>query len=76
MPGTIAGGKRAATTNKIRHGKDFYARIGSMGGKLGTTGGFAAGTICYCLEITGKHKKARCAGKLGGTTSRRGAKKK
>ena len=42
MPGTVAGGRKAATTNKTRHGKDFYARIGAKGGKLGHTGGFAA----------------------------------
>lgn len=75
MGGTVVGGKRAAATNKTRHGNDFYIRIGAIGGKLGTTGGFAAGTICRCSEITGKHKKASCAGKLGGTISRRRAKK-
>ena len=36
MAGTKAGGLKAAATNKKRHGKDFYSRIGIMGG------GFAA----------------------------------
>lgn len=40
MAGTIDGGKSAAETNKKRHGDDFYKRIGSIGGKKGTTGGF------------------------------------
>ena len=42
MPGTKQGGLKAAAANKARHGKDFYARIGAKGGKIGTTGGFAA----------------------------------
>lgn len=60
MPGTKIGGKHAAQTNKKLHGKDFYARIGAIGGKLGHTGGF------YDKEL------ARRAGKLGGLKSRRG----
>lgn len=61
MSGTIAGGKRAATTNKKRHGKDFYEKIGALGGKLGHTGGFYA-----------DRQKAKTAGKIGGLKSRRG----
>ena len=30
MAGTKAGGKRAAQTNKERHGEDFYQRIGKL----------------------------------------------
>jgi hypothetical protein len=33
MAGTAKGGKLAAKTNKTKHGTDFYARIGAMGGK-------------------------------------------
>ena len=40
MSGTKEGGLKASTTNKARHGEDFYNRIGSVGGKNGTTGGF------------------------------------
>ncbi|MFZ2494471.1 MAG: KGG domain-containing protein [Candidatus Saccharimonadales bacterium] len=61
MSGTKAGGLKAAATNKTRHGKDFYARIGAKGGKLGTTGGFAA-----------NRELAREAGRKGGMISRRG----
>ncbi len=60
MAGTINGGKTAAATNKAKYGKDFYARIGAMGGKKGTTGGFAA-----------NRELARTAGAKGGRISRR-----
>ncbi len=60
MAGTKNGGKLAAKTNKTRHGSDFYARIGKIGGKNGTTGGFAA-----------NRDLARKAGALGGKISRR-----
>lgn len=60
MAGTKAGGQKAASTNKTRHGKDFYARIGAAGGRKGTTGGFAA-----------NKELAREAGRKGGRISRR-----
>ena len=60
MAGTKEGGVRAAATNKARHGKDFYAKIGAKGGKLGRTGGFAA-----------NRELARLAGARGGRISRR-----
>ena len=65
MAGTKAGGQKAAATNKAKYGKDFYARIGQMGGKLGHTGGFYA-----------DRELAREAGRVGGRISRRGAAKK
>ncbi len=61
MAGTIAGGQKAASTNKTKYGKDFYARIGQMGGKIGRTGGFYA-----------NRELAREAGRKGGRISRRG----
>lgn len=60
MAGTKAGGKAAAATNKAKYGADFYARIGAIGGKKGTTGGFAA-----------NRELARIAGAKGGRISRR-----
>ena len=60
MPGTIEGGKQAAKTNRKKYGKDFYARIGAIGGRKGTTGGFAA-----------NRELARIAGAKGGRISRR-----
>ena len=60
MAGTKAGGVKAANTNKVRHGKDFYAKIGARGGMNGHTGGFAA-----------NRELARTAGAIGGRISRR-----
>jgi hypothetical protein len=60
MAGTKEGGKKAAAKNKKLYGKDFYARIGAIGGKLGRTGGFAA-----------DRKLASIAGRKGGLKSRR-----
>lgn len=61
MPGNSIGGKKAAEKNRALHGADFYARIGRMGGKKSTTGGFAA-----------NRELARAAGRIGGQKSRRG----
>lgn len=61
MAGTKAGGLKAGQTNKSRYGKDYYKRIGSIGGKNGHTGGFAANP-----------ELARTAGQKGGRISRRG----
>lgn len=76
MAGTIEGGKRAAATNLVKYGPDFYARIGSMGGKNGHTGGFGAFLRCDGCELDDllglEHTKARCAGYRGGKKSRRG----
>ncbi|MDB5160677.1 MAG: hypothetical protein JWO96_57 [Candidatus Saccharibacteria bacterium] len=60
MAGTKAGGMKAAATNKAKYGKDFYAKIGQSGGKLGRTGGFYA-----------NRDLARMAGAKGGRISRR-----
>lgn len=64
MAGTKAGGQKAAATNKARYGEDFYAKIGRVGGKKGTTGGFAANP-----------ELAKLAGAKGGKISRRGKSK-
>lgn len=63
MAGTKAGGRAAAETNKKRHGSDFYAKIGAKGGRLGKTGGFAAGEA--------GRERARIYGAIGGRISRR-----
>jgi general stress protein YciG len=60
MAGTKAGGQAAAATNKQKYGKDFYAKIGARGGKVGKTGGFYA-----------NRELARLAGARGGRISRR-----
>lgn len=63
MAGTMIGGQRAATTNKVKHGEDFYRKIGKIGGQNGHTGGFAA-----------NRKLASIAGSVGGSRSRKGYK--
>lgn len=60
MAGTTVGGKKAARTNKEKHGKDFYARIGAKGGRNGHTGGFASNP-----------ELAKIAGAKGGKKSTR-----
>lgn len=60
MPGTKIGGQKAAATNKKRYGKNFYVRIGAVGGKKSTGGGFAANP-----------ELARMAGRKGGQASRK-----
>lgn len=61
MSGTKEGGKKAALTNQMRHGKNFYANIGRMGGKKGHTGGFY-----------NDPERAAEAGRIGGKKSKRG----
>ena len=64
MPGTKAGGLKAAMKNK-KNDPDFYRKIGRIGGRNGHTGGFAANP-----------ELARVAGAKGGRVSRRGPAKK
>jgi general stress protein YciG len=67
MAGTTQGGRLAAQKNKQRHGADFYARIGRLGGRRGHSGGFAAGPE--------GRKRASYYGAKGGSLSRRPSKK-
>lgn len=64
MSGTKNGGLKAAATNRKRYGKNFYKNIGAKGGRLGTTGGFAANPAL-----------AKIAGAKGGSLSKRCSKK-
>ena len=61
MSGTKIGGQKAAATTKEKYGKEFYALIGSKGGRNGHTGGFY-----------GNSELARRAGAIGGRKSKRG----
>ena len=74
MSGTIAGGVKAAKTNKEKYGDDFYRNIGRKGGNKNGLGGFGS------LEVgedglTGK-ERARLAGAKGGRISKRGGAQK
>lgn len=61
MGGTKIGGLKARDTNLKRNGKDFYKRIGSLGGKVGGMKGFALNP-----------ELAKRAGRKGGKISKRG----
>jgi uncharacterized protein len=61
MAGTRKGGIKAAAKNKELYGKEFYARIGAIGGKKTGLKGFAL-----------DRERARAAGQKGGRISRRG----
>ena len=63
MSGTLAGGRKARDTNKKLYGDDYYVKMGAIGGKLGRTGGFAAGEE--------GRKRARIYGAVGGRISRK-----
>ena len=70
MAGTKEGARKAKETIKQRHGADFFARIGEIGGHNGHTGGFAS-------EVVGKdgltgRQRAKVAGSIGGAKSKRG----
>ena len=60
MSGTKAGGIKAREANYLRHGKDFYKRVGALGGVKKVKKGFALNP-----------ELARKAGKIGGLLSRR-----
>lgn len=66
MSGSVAGGKAAARTNKLKYGSLFYVKIGKIGGSRGRTGGFA------WMKANGMVDKIREAGRKGGSISRRG----
>lgn len=65
MSGTKSGGLKAAQTNRLKYGDDYYIRMGRKGGQMSHTGGFAANPAF-----------ARIAGAKGGRISRRGPAKK
>lgn len=61
MVGTTEGGRKAAITIKLRNGEDFYSRIGTKGGSVCCSKGFAANP-----------ELAKKAGAKGGSASKRG----
>jgi uncharacterized protein len=63
MAGTAKGGRLAAIKNRQKHGPDFYARIGKLGGQRSRNGGFAAGKE--------GRRRAKIYGAIGGSISRR-----
>ncbi len=71
MAGTVAGASKAAAKNLARDPL-FYARIGAKGGRNSNTGGFNSEKV-GTDGLTG-FERAKVAGKIGGTRSRRRAK--
>lgn len=69
MSGTSAGGQAARDRNRKLYGDDYYARIGSIGGKKGHTGGFSSNAVGKD-GLTGR-QRARIAGSKGGKKSQR-----
>lgn len=70
MSGTLEGGRKARDTNYKLHGKDFYAKIGKLGGAKSVNKGFASMKRGED-GLTGP-ERARLVGAIGGLTSRRG----
>lgn len=67
MSGTVAGGRKAAVTNKLKYGDSFYRVLGAKGG----TQTHKSGKL-YDIGFGGDPERARTAGKKGGSVSRRG----
>lgn len=76
MSGTRAGGLQARDTNKQKYGKDFYSRIGAIGGSVtDIPKGFGKEDRTLLERILKKPRHhAQSAGRKGGYTSRRGKK--
>ena len=63
MTGTKEGARKTVKTILLRHGSDFYAKIGRKGGQNGHEKGFFL-----------NRELAREAGRKGGSISKRGKK--
>ena len=68
MAGTEKGGHKAAQTIRSRYGRNFYVRIGQLGGMRSQQGGFAS-TKVGSDGLTGA-QRAKLAGAKGGRKSR------
>lgn len=69
MAGTKEGGAKARDKNIQKYGKNYYAKIGAVGGKLSDNGGFAS-TKVGKDGLTGQ-ERAKKVGAKGGKASRK-----
>lgn len=65
MPGNVIGGRKAAATNKARHGDDFYANLGRLAQKKWRENGRKPRGFAAVPGL------AERAGAIGGRRSRR-----
>lgn len=67
MAGTVEGGLTAAATNKSKYGENFYATIGSTGGKKKNPNkGFGSNReLARIAGAKGGRKSKRSGGKYG-----------
>lgn len=72
IAGTKIGGQRAAATNKLKYGEDFYSRIAAIGGSRSSDGGFASKKVGRD-GLTGRERASK-VGKIGGERGVRPAK--
>jgi hypothetical protein len=73
MSGNREGGLKAYKENIRKHGKDYYKRLGAMGGRASGTGGFASLKVGKD-GLTGAERAKKWA-KIAGSLGKRGAKK-
>ncbi len=72
MAGTVAGGLKAAKTLRKLHGKDFYRKIGRIGGSARVPKGFAIDKRSWLERvILNQPSLAQLAGAKGGKISKR-----
>jgi general stress protein YciG len=68
MAGNKIGGHKTRETNYEKYGRDFYKKIGAIGGSRGSADGVTKG---FASDV----ERARRAGQIGGKISKRGASK-
>ena len=64
-------GTREGAAKRRKFSKEYYSKIGKMGGAASTTGGFAQNIPCNCDLLPPGHFVKNCAAKRGGIISRK-----
>ncbi len=71
MAGSRIGGLKAAKTLRKLHGKDFYRKIGRIGGSARVPKGFAIDKRSWVGKLLNQPSLAQLAGAKGGKISKR-----